>query len=331
MYDINISLGRRIMSTINRILFVLKYIWENSDAEHSVTAKDIIRYLNDQGISATSKTIKNDVDQLIEFGIDIEIIHSTQNRYFLYERCFELAEMKLLIDAVQSARFITSTKSKGLINKLSKFASVHQKSELNRQLYVDKHIKSQSNRGYYSVEPIHAAIQNKKKVSFKYLEYMPDKTLKEKHNGWIYFLSPYSLIWNEDSYYVIGFSDSHHRIAKFRVDRMKDLDVLDEPAHKKPRDYSVANYFSRVFSMYDGPECEVQILCENETMKYIIDRFGENVTTSIVDGKHFMATVTVCLSPTFYGWIFSFTGKMKIVAPELAISGFNKMLDINRT
>ncbi len=314
------------MSKQNRALLVLKYIWENSDVEHPVTAKSIICYLNSQGITATAKTIRGDVDQLIEFGIDIEIIHSTQNRYFLYERCFELAEIKLLIDAAQSARFITPTKSKGLINKLSKFASVHQKSELNRQLYVDKHIKSQSNSGYYSVEPIHTAIQNKKKVSFKYLEYMPDKTMKEKHSGRIYFLSPYSLIWNEDSYYVIGFSDSHDRIAKFRVDRMKDLDALDEPAHKKPRDYSVANYFSRVFSMYDGPEYEVKILCENETMKYIIDRFGENVTTSIVDGKHFMATVVVCLSPAFYGWIFSFGGKLKIVGPENVLKEFVNIL-----
>lgn len=247
----------------------------------------------------------------------------------MYEKYFELAELELLIDAIQSARFITPTKSKSLINKLSRFASTYQKLELSRQLYVDKHIKSPINSAYYAVEPIHTAIQDKKKVSFKYLEYMPDKTMKEKHNGRVYLLSPYSLIWNEDSYYVIGYSDSHGRIVKFRLDRVKDLLIMDVSAQARPKSYSVEDYFSQVFSMYDGPECEVRLLCDNDTMKYIIDRFGEKVRTSIVDGKHFDAIATVCLSPTFYGWIFSFDGKIKIVGPEEAVLGFNLMQQNN--
>jgi len=317
------------MATKDRTLYVLKYIWENSDEEHQVTAKDIIAYLEENGISATSRTVKADVDQLIEFGIDIEINHSTQNRFYMYERSFELAEIKLLIDAIQSARFITESKSKRLIKKLSAFSSKHQKNELKRQLYIDKRIKTENDSSYYSVDSLHYAIQNKRKVSFKYIEFAPDKTKKEKHNGQVYVFSPYALVWNEDCYYVIGYSEApnHNKVVKFRVDRMKAISIIEVAAVRKPKDFEVEDYFSQVFSMYDGPECVVDILCVNEVMKHIIDQFGENVKTRIVDDKHFLATVTVSLSPTFYGWLFSFAGKMKLKSPQEAVDGFEKMIN----
>lgn len=312
----------------NRILLVLQYIWENSDEEHPVKAKDIIAFLEENEISATSRTIKSDVDQLIDFGIDIEIIHSTQNRYFMYERNFELAEIKLLIDAVQSARFITEKKSKRLIKKLSAFVSKHQHNELKRQLYVDDRIKTANDSVYYSVDSLHNAIQNKKKVSFKYIEIAPNKAKKEKHDGKIYIFSPYALVWNDDCYYAIGYSEeaNHNKIVKFRVDRMKALNINDEKAIDRPKDFCVEDYFSQIFSMYDGPECDVEVLCENELMKYVVDRFGEQVNTEIVDDKHFIAKAQVSLSPTFYAWIFSFSGRMKINAPQEAIEGFEQIL-----
>lgn len=317
------------MSKQNRTLLVLQYIWEHSDEDHQVTAKDIIAFLEENDISATSRTVKADVDQLIAFGIDIEINHSTQNRFYMYERNFELAEIKLLIDAVQSARFITDNKSKRLIKKLSAFASEYQQNELKRQLYVDKRIKTENDSGYYSVDSLHTAIQGKKKVKFKYMEFAPDKTKKEKHNGQEYLFSPYAMIWNADCYYAIGYSEApnHNKVVKFRVDRMKALTVLDKAAVRKPKGFNVEDYFSQVFSMYDGPECDVDILCENDMMKQVIDRFGENVKTNIVDSNHFLASVRVSLSPTFYAWVFSFAGKMKIKNPQEATEGFKKMIN----
>lgn len=317
------------MSKQNRTLLVLQYIWEHSDEDHQVTAKDIIAFLEENDISATSRTVKADVDQLIAFGIDIEINHSTQNRFYMYERNFELAEIKLLIDAVQSARFITDNKSKRLIKKLSAFASEHQQNELKRQLYVDKRIKTENDSGYYSVDSLHTAIQGKKKVSFKYVEFAPDKTKKEKHDGQVYVFSPYAMVWNDDCYYAIGYSEApnHNKVVKFRVDRMKALTVLDKSAVRKPKDFDVEDYFSQIFSMYDGPECDVDILCENDMMKHVIDQFGEKVKTNIVDNKHFLASVRVSLSPTFYAWVFSFAGKMIIKNPQEAIDGFKKMIN----
>ena len=317
------------MTKQNRTLLVLQYIWEHSDEDHQVTAKDIIAFLEENGISATSRTVKADVDQLIAFGIDIEINHSTQNRFYMYERNFELAEIKLLIDAVQSARFITDNKSKRLIKKLSAFASEHQQNELKRQLYVDKRIKTENDSGYYSVDSLHTAIQGKKKVTFKYVEFAPDKTKKEKHDGQVYVFSPYAMVWNDDCYYAIGYSEApnHNKVVKFRVDRMKALTVLDKVAVRKPKDFDVEDYFSQIFSMYDGPECDVDILCENDMMKHVIDQFGEKVKTNIVDSNHFLASVRVSLSPTFYAWVFSFAGKMIIKNPKEAIDGFKKMIN----
>lgn len=317
------------MQNQNRTLLVLKYIWEYSDEEHQVTAKDILAYLEKNGISTIPRRIKADVDLLRGFGFDIEVVHSTQNRYYMYERVFELAELKLLIDAVQSARFITNKKSKKLIEKLSVFASEHQQSELKRQLYIDKRVKTDNEGGYYSVDSIHTAIQRKKKITFKYLEFAPDKTKREKHNGQVYVLSPYALVWNDDSYYVIGYSeaDSHNKIVKFRIDRMKNLMVTDNVAIKKPKDFNVEDYFKQIFSMYDGEACEVELLCENELMKHIVDRFGENVQTKQIDNKHFSVTVNVSLSPTFYGWVFSFGGKMNLISPKSAIDGFERMIN----
>ena len=317
------------MTKQNRTLLVLQYIWEHSDEDHQVTAKDIIAFLEENDISATSRTVKADVDQLIAFGIDIEINHSTQNRFYMYERNFELAEIKLLIDAVQSARFITDNKSKRLIKKLSAFASEHQQNELKRQLYVDKRIKTENDSGYYSVDSLHTAIQGKKKVTFKYVEFAPDKTKKEKHDGQVYVFSPYALVWNDDCYYAIGYSEApnHNKVVKFRVDRMKTLTVTDKSAVRKSKDFDVEDYFSQIFSMYDGPECDVDILCENDMMKHVIDQFGEKVKTNIVDNNHFLASVRVSLSPTFYAWIFSFAGKMIIKNPKEAIDGFKKMIN----
>lgn len=153
------------MANQNRTLLVLKYIWEHSDEEHQVTTKDILSYLEKNGINTISRRVKADVELLRDFGFDIEIVHSTQNRYYMYERNFELAEVKLLIDAVQSAKFITNKKSKKLIEKLSVFASEHQQSELERQLYVDKRVKTDNEGSYYSVDSIHTAIQRKKKIT----------------------------------------------------------------------------------------------------------------------------------------------------------------------
>lgn len=300
------------MAKYNRNLLILKYLWDNTDIEHPATIKDIIEYLEQNGYNVSRKTIASDINDLIFFGVDIDCYRSTQNRYFLDVRVFELAEVKLLVDAVQSSRFITTKKSKQLIEKLSTFVGPHQSEILHRQLYVDRRVKANNEAIYYLVDNIHTAIREKKKVTFQYQEYAPNKEKVLKHDGYTYSFSPFALIWNDDCYYVIGFSEKHDKIAKFRVDRMVGLTITEQPAARKPADFDISDYFSQVFSMYEGKEQEVILTCENDLMKHIIDRFGEKVYTAPTDDMHFCAKVTVSLSQTFYGWVFSFGGKMKI-------------------
>ena len=311
----------------NRTLLVLKYLWDNSDIDHPATIKDIAAYLEGFGYNATRKTISKDIDELIEIGIDIDCKREEHNLYFLDVRVFELAEVKLLVDAVQSSRFIPTKKSKAMIEKLSTFVGPHQSSILKRQLYVDKRVKANNEGIFYLVDNIHTAIREKKRITFQYQEYNQNKEKVLKHHGQVYSLSPYALVWNDDCYYVLGYSDSHEKVVKFRVDRMVDMRISELTAVRKPKDFDVSDYFSQIFSMYDGNDCRVTLLCENDLMKHIIDRFGEKVFTAPSDDKHFVVETTVSLSQTFYGWVFSFGGKMKITAPQQAIDGFSRILE----
>ena len=315
------------MEKQNRTLLVLKYLWDNTDIDHPATIKDIAAYLEGFGYNATRKTISKDIEELTEIGIDIDCIREEHNLYFLDVRVFELAEVKLLVDAVQSSRFIPTKKSKALIEKLSTFVGPHQSNILKRQLYVDKRVKANNEGIFYLVDNIHTAIREKKRITFQYQEYNQNKEKVLKHNGQVYSVSPYALVWNDDCYYVLGYSDSHDKVVKFRVDRMVDMKISEKAAVRKPKDFEVSDYFSQIFSMYDGEGCRVTLLCENDLMKSIVDRFGENVFTAPSDTKHFVVETTVSLSQTFYGWVFSFGGKMKITSPQQAIDGFEAILE----
>lgn len=233
----------------------------------------------------------------------------------------------MLVDAVQSSRFIPTKKSKALIEKFSTFVGPHQSSILKRQLYVDKRVKTSNEGIFYLVDNIHAAIREKKCITFQYQEYNQNKEKVLKHNGQIYSVSPYALVWNDDCYYVLGYSDSYDKVVKFCVDRMVDMRISEMTAVRKPKDFEVSDYFSQIFSMYDGEECRVTFLCDNEPMKSIIDQFGEKVFTAPSDDKHFVVETTVSLSQTFYGWFFPFGGKMKITSPQKAIDEFSAILD----
>lgn len=314
------------MNNPNRTLLVLKYLWTHTDMDHPATFKTINEYLSGYGIKATDKTLRGDIQDLIDIGIKVECEHSTQNRYFIHTRIFDVPEVKLLIDAIQSSRVISPNKSKDTIRKLSSFVSEYQGNVLKRQLYVDDRVKALNERIYLTVDNIHTAIEEQYKVSFKYTEYKPDKTVAYKHGGQTFVISPYALIWNDDAYYAIGYSDYAEALRTFRVDRMINLSVTSEVAHIKPDGFDVSQYFSQMFSMYNGDESEVELLCENELMSSIVGRFGEDVHTEIVDKNHFKVIAIVSLSKMFYGWVFSSAGKMKIVAPEKAVSGFSEIL-----
>ena len=304
------------MGTKDRTLYVLKYLWENTDEEHPATTNEIIEHLSVLGIDTTRKTVTEDIVGLQECGVDIVCNRSRQNEYFIGARHLELAELKLLVDAVQAARFISGKKSRELIEKRSALAGPHQSEELRRKLFVDGKIKTDNEKVFYAVDTLYAAIREQRTVCFKYIEYTAEKKKVFKHRGQKYVLSPYDMVWCNDSYYVFGWSESHGKVAKFRVDRMHLPAAADMPFRVRPEDYDITAFCRRVFSMYDGKTQSVELKCGNSLMKAVIDRFGEEVSVRSTGGGCFIASVEVSVSPTFYAWVFTYSGKIKILSPQ---------------
>lgn len=315
------------MPLTNRTLLIFKYLWETTDEAHPASLADIAVFLKQHEITADPRTLRRDINQLVEFGLDVVIDRRVQNLYHVASRHFETPEVKLLIDAVQSARFITEKKSRALVNRLSAFIAPGDTAILKRQLYIDRRVKATNESIYISVDRIQTAITEKKKIAFRYFDYSPSKERTHRHGGLVYSVSPYALLWNNDSYYLVGFHDRRKLIAKFRVDRIVQMEITDQDAVKKPKDFDVSAFFTQEFSMLNGKECTVKLLCDNILMTSMIDRFGENVPTQTVDQSHFCAQVMVNLSSNFYGWVFASAGKMRIIEPQEAVDGFRKMLE----
>lgn len=310
-----------------RILLLLQYFYENTDEYHQVDTFELLDYFKEKKTPANRKTLKNDIDTLQEVGVDIITVASKPNRYFLGDRGFELPELKLLIDAVSSSRFITQKKSDVLIQKLSNMASVSQQDELKRNIYPSSRAKSTNESSFYAVDTINEAINKHKKIAFKYFEYDIDKKKVFRHDGEFYILSPYALIWNEDFYYVLGYSEYYKKVVTFRVDRIREAMVINERAKGKPKGFKVEDYAKKTFEMYDGEEEKVRLLCNAEFMKYVVDRFGEGVNTARAKDNPdaFIATVEVNLSPTFYAWVFQFGGGVRILTPKKAVNELVEM------
>ena len=315
------------MTLTNRTLIIFKYLWETTDESHPVSLADISAFLKQNEITADPRTLRKDIEQLIEFGVDIVKDRRVQNLYHVASRHFEAPEVKLLIDAVQSARFITPRKSKALVKRLSSFVAPGDTALLNRHLYLDSRSKATNESIYLNVDRIQTAITEQKKISFCYFDYSPAKERVLRHGGKVYSVSPFAMLWNNDTYYLVGFHDHRQQISKFRVDRIVQMEVTDETALKKPKDFDVSEFFTQEFSMLNGKECRVTLLCENILMNSIIDRFGEDVPAQTVGADHFSVQVTVDLSGNFYGWVFSSAGKMRITEPQEAVEGFRKVLE----
>lgn len=313
----------------NRTLLIFKYLWETTDESPPVSLADISAFLKQHEITADPRTLRSDIEQLVEFGVDIVKDRRVQNRYHVASRHFEAPEVKLLIDAVQSARFITPRKGRALVKRLSSFIAPGDTALLNRHLYIDSRSKATNESIYLNVDRIQTAITERKKITFRYFDYSPSKERVHRHDGQLYSVSPYALLWNNDTYYLVGFHEHRQQIAKFRVDRIDGLQITQEAALQKPEDFDVSAYFTQEFSMLTGKTRHVTLLCENALMNSIIDRFGEDAPTQIVDENHFTVEATVDLSSNFYGWVFSSGGKMKITAPQEAVDGFQRMLEIN--
>lgn len=295
---------------------MLKYLYENTDENHPVSTPELVKIFQAEDAHASRKTIKDDIDVLIGEGFDIVTVRSTQNSFFLANRKFEIPEIKLLIDAVSSSRFINPEKSTVLIEKLTGMVSKAQAEKIRRHLYTADRVKADNRQIYYIVDAVTDAINDGKKICFQYFEYDGDKKKLLRRNGVRYYVSPYALVWDDNHYYMLGFSDDRQRIVNYRVDRMCNTGMTEEDAVPMPAGFDMEEYVQHQFRMFAGDEVEVVLECRNEIMKYIVDQFGEDVETWPASETTFFAKVSVVDSPTFYGWVFPFEGKVKIAEPQ---------------
>lgn len=311
-----------------RPLYLAKILYEQTDEEHYLTTVQLINILEEKyGISAHRQTIKSEIELLRKFGFEIQEIKSVQNRYNICSREFENSELKLLIDAVESAKFITARKSKELVAKLSSLAGDYGAEKLKRNVCCEGRIKSDNERIYIIVDTINEAINEGKKISFPYFQYNVKKQHQLKHDGEAYVLSPLHLVWNGDFYYLVGVAENN-AVRNFRVDRIaKCPTILEENSIQAPEDFNIDDYINTTFRMFNAEHTDVELLCDNDVIDSIIDRFGENIEITEAATENFRITVNVATSHIFYSWIFGFGGKVKILGPDAVREEYVSMLD----
>ena len=310
-----------------KIIYLMKILLEKTDEEHSITMTEILAALESYGISAERKSIYSDIENLRVFGMDI--IGEQRDRTFYYHvenRQFELAELKLLVDSVQSAKFITVKKSNELIKKIEGFASKYEASQLQRQVYVSGRIKTMNESIYYNVDKIHTAIGANSKITFQYFQWDVNKKMVLRKNGAHYEVSPWALSWDDENYYLIAFDSKEDKIKHFRVDKMLHIELKNEKREGKGRfqKFDMAVYAKKTFGMFGGEEQTVKLLCDNTFAGVMIDRFGKDIFMVSVDDSHFTVSVNVAVSRQFLAWVFALGEGVKIVEPEPVIEQMRK-------
>ena len=305
-----------------KLIYLMKILLENTDDNHGMTLAEIIGELARYDITAERKSLYDDFEALRLYGLDI--LMEKKNRtayYYVGERSFELAELKLLVDSVQSSRFITEKKSRQLIKKLEGFVSKYQAKELHRQGYVQGRIKTMNESIYYNVDKIHQAISQNVKIQFQYFQWNVNKEMELRHGGDFYSISPWQLVWDAENYYLVGY-DSKAGINKyFRVDKMLKLKLLEDKREGKEifDKTDMVSYSQKRFGMFDGKEETVTLECENRLAGVFIDQFGKNVKMRKMDEDHFTVNVDVAVSGQFLGWVIALGKGVKIVAPESVV------------
>ena len=317
-----------MMESQSRLLRILKYLYDSTDAEHDVSSKDIKCMLESNGISSPDRrTIDSDVDALISAGHDIQKIHrqGALARYKVVERDFDTVELKILIDAVAASQFINAERSKHIIQRLASLASLSDREGLVCETQNLISIKNAVGRNMYVADDLYRAIVAKRKIRYQMLDYsVPDMKPVPHRNGHMYTVSPYALIWSNDRYYLIAYEEDRDTIITPRVDHIQKTNILDEPIKPAPPDFDIGYYYSTTYKMYTGPEREITLICENSIIGKVIDRFGKSFECIPVSERTFKAVVRASIGPTFFGWLFQYAGKMTLAGPPEVVDEYNK-------
>lgn len=311
-----------------KLLYLYQILLERTDEDHPLTVPELIAQLAQHGIHAERKSIYDDLDALSRFGLDIQSRKGRSPGWFVGSRDFELPELKLLVDAVQSSRFITRKKSDALIHKLEHLASVHQAQQLQRQVFVSGRVKVMNESIYYNVDKLHTAISAKRMITFQYFDYNVQRQKVFRRGGERYQVSPYGLIWNNDNYYLVAFDGENQQMRHYRVDKMAEItvtDLLREGAERYPA-FDIAAYGQKHFGMYSGEEMTVTLRAKSSMAGVVLDRFGMDVILVPDGADFFTVSIPLVLSPQFFGWLFALEPDVTLTAPPRAVEAYQQKL-----
>lgn len=308
-----------------RIFYVLDYLERNSHQAHPVRAVELTQMLERQhDISCDRKTIYSDIAALQDYGVDIVSLPGKNGGYYIASRNFELPELKLLIDAVQSSRFLTEKKSRELIEKLCNQCSVHDAGLMRRDVLVSGRVKSMNETIYYNVDTIQDAIGANRQITFRYFDFGLDG--KRKYRDKDYTASPYGLCQDNENCYLLAHSP-RHGVTSYRVDRMAQIQITDTPRTPCPEltGKALTEHANRLFQMYSGEEADVKLRFHRSLVNVVIDRFGRGIMLIPDGGEHFVFTVKVAVSPMFLSWVIGFGTKAKVLYPQSVIDACKQM------
>ena len=311
-----------------KLLHILELLNRETDENHSLTAAEIVDRLKAQGISAERKSIYSDIEWLVQFGYDIILRKERPKGYYMASRDFELPELKLLVDVVASSRFITEQKSGKLIQKLERLTSRYEAGSLQRQVVVSNRVKAANEGIYYNIDTLHEAINRNLKISFLYGEWTPEKKMKYRREGSRYLVSPWTLLWDNENYYLVAYDEKAGEVRHYRVDKMAKLAVEDEKrcGSEEFHNIDLSSYSKRVFGMFRGEDETVKISFSNHLAGVVIDRFGKDVTIMKQGEDTFTTRVSVELSPQFFGWLAALGTEAELIEPEPARQKYAKYI-----
>lgn len=302
-----------------KLSYLSRIMLEKTDDEHGLTMPQIMVELEKYDVTAERKSVYQDFQDMEKLGI--EIIKEKIGRETYYHagaREFELAEVKILIDVIQSSKFITQTKSRELITKIKKFVSEYQARQLQRQVFINDRVKNMNESVYYNVDDIYTAINDNKKIRFKYYKWSIEKKLVARHNDDWFVVSPWALTWDDENYYMVAFDDLDHKIKHYRVDKMMHISVDEKMREGKDvfKNFDMVAYSKATFGMYSGKKTRVHIQFPNNMCGVFIDRFGKEISFRKVDEDHSSVAVEIAVSHQFFGWIFSLGREVKVIGPD---------------
>lgn len=312
-----------------KLVKLLEILRRDSDEDRPIKTNDLIAKLREQGVECNRKILYKDIEELNYYGYEVFKLKSQSNMYYIVDRSFDIAELKILIDAVQAAAFITEKKTKQLIDKIAELAGSYRAKLLKHNIMCFDTIKHKNEKIYYYVDTIDRCILNKKQVSFLYFDYTVSGGIEYRKDKQRYIVNPVTLICSRDNYYLVCYNDKYKDISNYRVDRMED--VKEETINLNQADcaktFNINKYRKQVFSMYTGKIEEIEILAHNDLVDIIIDKFGENVKMTVHGKEYFITKVKVQISPVFFSWCCMFGNKLKVISPQNIIKDIKKHIE----